>query len=232
MLQRSDAQNPVVSMDAIIVEGAGETGAVCILRHSAEYQIGHRYIQTDQPQGNACQVHCPSTAVVQAADGVNNGQIPIDGDARQQETAAQGVELPRQAHQLAQKVAIHPTDDVLHDAEREGGQEQEVSHGQVQQVDLADAQETPAAHQDGHHEAVCHHTQQEEAAVEEGFECGLEAPQSADLVATVGLIVFCVSIICLMGFAMLLQKINKSLLLLLLMKILFYFTQLVFDVEH
>lgn len=213
MLQSSGGQNPVVSVDAVIVEGAGGTGGICVLRHGEEYQVGDRYIQADQPQGNARQLHCPPLAMLQAGDGVNDGQIPIDGDARQQETPAQEVELPRHAHQLAGKVAKHPTGDILQDAEREGGQEQEVSHSQVQQVDLTDAQEAPAAQEDGHHQAISHHTQQEEAAVKEGFKCGLEAPQSTVLIATVGLVVFHVNIICLVGFsAMYLQQINKSLL--------------------
>lgn len=214
VLQSSDGQNPVVSVDAVIVEGAGGKGGVSVLRHGEEHQIGHRYIQANQPQRNARQVHRPPPTVLQPGQGVNNGQIPINGDARQQETPAQEVELARQAHQLAGKVAKNPTGDVLQDAKREGGQEQKVGHSQVQQVDLADAQETPAAQEDSHHQAIPHHTQQEEAAVKEAFKCGLEAPQSAVLVATVGLVVFRVNIICIVGFySMLLQKINKSLLL-------------------
>lgn len=199
MLQSSGGQDPVVRVDTVIVEGAGGTGRVCVL-HGEEDQIRHRYTQADQPQGNARQVHRPLPAVLQSGDGVNNGQIPIDGDVRQQETSTQEVELPRQAHQLAGKVAEQPTGDVLQDAEREDGQEQEVGHGQVQQVDLADTQETPAAQEDRHHQAVSHHTQQEEAAIKEGFKCGLEAPQSAVLVTTVGLVVFHVNIICVIGF--------------------------------
>lgn len=210
VLQHAGAQDPVVSVDLVVVEGAGGEGGVRVLRHAAEHQIGHRYNQADQPEGEADQVHRPPPAMLQAGHGVNDGQVAVHGDARQQEAPAQDVELPGQAHQLAGEVAEEPTGEVLQDAEGEGGQEQQVGGGQVQQVDLADAQETPAAQEDGHHQAVTHHTQQEQAAVKEGFERGLEAPQSAVLVAAVGLVVFRVNIIRLVGFVAMLQKIDTS----------------------
>lgn len=210
VLQHAGAQDPVVSMDLVVAEGAGEDGGVHVLRHAAEHQIGHRYDQADQPEGEADQVHRPLPAMLQAGHGVNDGQVAVHGDARQQEAPDQAIELPGQAHQLAAEVAEEPTDEVLQDAEGEGGQEQQVGGGQVQQVELTDAQETPAAQEDGHHQAVPHHTQQEEAAVKEGFERGLEAPQSAVLVAAVGLVVFRVIIIRLVGFVAMLQKIDTS----------------------
>lgn len=210
VLQHAGAQHPVVNVDLVVVEGAGREGGVGVLRHAAEHQVGHRYRQADQPEGEADQVHRPPPAMLQAGHGVDDGQVAVHGDARQQEAPDQDVELPGQAHQLAAEVAEEPTGEVLQDAEGEGGQQQQVGGGQVQQVDLADAQEAPAAQEDGHHQAVAHHAQQEEAAVEEGFERGLEAPQSAVLVAAVGLVVFGVNIIRLVGFVAMLRKIDTS----------------------
>lgn len=212
VLQNSNGQSPVVRVDAVIIVGAGEAGGVAVLRHGEKHHIGHGNHQADQPQRNAHQVHHPPPSVLQVGDGVDDRQVPIDADARQQEAPAQEVELPHQTHQLAEKVAEYPTDGVLQDDERERGQEQEVGHGQVQQVDLADAQETPAAQEDGHHQAISHHTQQEETAVKDGFKDGLKALQTAVLIAAVRHVVFCENVIWLIvGFsAKYLRTINKT----------------------
>lgn len=143
-------------------------------------------------------MHRHPTSVLEVGDGVNDRQVPIHADARQQEAPAQKVELPHQGRQLAEEVAEQPAAGVLQDAERQRGEEQEVGHGQVQQVDLADAQEMPAAQENSHHQAVYHNPQEEETAVKEGFKDDLKAPQGAVLVAAIryftviGVVDFCI----------------------------------------
>lgn len=48
----------------------------------------------------------------------------------------------------------------------------------MKQVDLIDAQETPAPEEDCYHQAVPCHTQQEDGAVEHSLEHNIEDPQA------------------------------------------------------
>lgn len=82
------------------------------------------------------------------------------------------------AYYLAEKLAKHPTGEVLNHSERKCEKEHEVSHGEVKQVDLIDAQEMPAPEEDRYHQAVSCHTQQEDGAVEHSLEHDIEGPQA------------------------------------------------------
>lgn len=85
--------------------------------------------------------------------------------------------MPHHVHQLAEKLAKHPTSQVLSNSERKCGKEHEVGQGEVKQVDLIDAQDTPASQEDRYHQAVPCHTQQEDGAVEHSLEHRFKGPE-------------------------------------------------------
>lgn len=130
-------------------------------------------------------MHFSLTSNLHARNGMNNCQIPIKPNAGEKEAPTEDVKLFPHAHQLAEKRAEQPTCRILNQIERECEKEQEVSQGEVQQVDLGDAQEAPASQEDGDHQAVPCHTQQKDQAVEHSLEDGMKGPQVQLLMALV-----------------------------------------------
>lgn len=145
--------------------------------HREEKKIGCRESKADQPQHNARNVHCSATATLQAGNRVHNCQIPVEPNESKEQTSTENIEMPHHVQKFAEKLAKHPASQVFHNGERESEQEHEVSQGEVKQVDLIDAQETPALQEDRNHQAVSCHAQEEDGAVEQCLEHGGKDPE-------------------------------------------------------
>lgn len=145
--------------------------------HREKFKIGDRQSKADQPQYGACNVHCFATAALQARNCMHNCQIPIEPNESEKQTSTENIEVPHHVDKFAEKLAKHPTGQVLDNDERKREKEHEVSQGEVKQVDLIDAQETPALQEDCHHQAVSRHTQQEDGAVEHSLEHRCKGPE-------------------------------------------------------
>lgn len=96
-----------------------------------------------------------------------------------------------QANKLAEKLPKQPTIYIFNYIKRKRDKEHEVSQGEVQQVDLSDAQEAPTSQEDCYHQAIPCHTQQEAQAVQQRLKHGMKGlPANPLIVLTEGFFFF------------------------------------------
>lgn len=101
-----------------------------------------------------------------------------------------------QANKLAEKLPKQPTIYIFNYIKRKRDKEHEVSQGEVQQVDLGDAQEAPTSQEDCYHQAIPCHTQQEAQAVQQRLKHGMKDLQANPLIVlTEGFFLICDAVI-------------------------------------
>lgn len=184
-MQDSVGQDPVVRMNVVSVVVTIKRG-VSVLRHREKHGIRGRQEQADEPQHSAHLVHFSWASTLHAGDGVNNGEVAIKPDAGEEEASAQQVEVLQHALGHAEEVSENPADGDADHLKGKREQEQEVSDGEMQQVDLCDAQAAPTPQQDSGHQAISCQTKEEDDAVEHRLDDGVKALQAQLLIVANG----------------------------------------------
>lgn len=196
-MQDPVGQNPVLRIDFITIVITLGQGVVCVWPGREKDGVGQWQQETDEPKWSAGQVHFFRASTLHAGDCVDDGQIPIESNASQEETPTQEVQVSQHAIEDAEKLPEHPSGDTFDHIERQREYQQEVGQGEVQQVDLSDAQPTVTPQEDGNHQAISGQTQKEDEAVEHRTEhrVKLQEYQSFVIAGESVFIIICVIVI-------------------------------------
>ena len=141
------------------------------LHHLFERDVHHAQAQAAHPDDGARNLGVAGVALPAGADGVDDGQVPVEADAGQEEDPAVAVQGEEGAGELAHGHAEHPLVSPLHGEQRQGEGQQEVRDGQVEEEGVRQGEGAgptvlwvPVASDHAEHQHVAHDGQDEHQA--------------------------------------------------------------------
>uniref|UniRef100_A0A8C2TMP5 Uncharacterized protein n=1 Tax=Coturnix japonica TaxID=93934 RepID=A0A8C2TMP5_COTJA len=123
----------------------------------------------EHPDAHADKLH-PVSLLSGSAGGVDDGQVAVHADASQQQDAAVEVGFLQHRDGFAHDGAKNPLVGPVGSPERQAEGKEQVGHSQVEQVDVGDGAVHVAGGDHQHHQPVAHHAEEEDQAVDEGYE--------------------------------------------------------------
>ena len=142
------------------------------LHHLFERDVHHAQAQAAHPDDGARNLRMAGVALPAGADGVDNGQVPVEADAGQEEDPTVAVQGEEGAGKLAHSHAEHPLVGPLHSKQGQSEGQQEVRDGQVEEEGVRQGEgagpsalRVSVASDHAEHQHVAHDSQDEHQAV-------------------------------------------------------------------